>query len=397
MAVNVTDRWHKSNPAPGAPRCREHNLVPTAAHGKGKRWQVRWEYWENGKRHQPRRNFQYKVGKDPEVHADAFAESLRIPPPDPKLTLTIRDVSEEWLRLQNFEDSTYITASSRIRNHIMCDGLGNRLAADVALDPNLIQLWIKDLSLKLASRTVRIIAGYLASILEYARFKDWVPANPLRPVHPIIKLPRIPDKKVIPYTREQLEAIEEYLPAPLRIVPRAGAGIGLRIGEIRGLSPDDIDGDVIHIQRQVRYSRTFKCHVFDLPKGQKTRVVPLAPSVKNFLLGLPSQTVELPWKTPNGKPRKVRIYAVTYGKPWAYETLLNHWERVHDKLGIERLPRQDSFHRLRHTFASRVLNHNVDIRTLAEWLGHKRTSFTFDTYCHFIPSDPEALRRAIDG
>jgi hypothetical protein len=38
----VDDRWHKAYPKAGEPRCREHDLVPTAIHGKGKRWEARW-------------------------------------------------------------------------------------------------------------------------------------------------------------------------------------------------------------------------------------------------------------------------------------------------------------------------------------------------------------------
>jgi hypothetical protein len=29
----VTDRWHKARPKPGEQCCREHDQVPTAAHG----------------------------------------------------------------------------------------------------------------------------------------------------------------------------------------------------------------------------------------------------------------------------------------------------------------------------------------------------------------------------
>lgn len=39
---NVYDRWHKSRPAKGERRCTDHQKVPSAEHGKGTRWQVRW-------------------------------------------------------------------------------------------------------------------------------------------------------------------------------------------------------------------------------------------------------------------------------------------------------------------------------------------------------------------
>jgi len=40
--VSVSDRWHKSRPQPGEPTCSEHKKVPTADHGEGDQWQVRW-------------------------------------------------------------------------------------------------------------------------------------------------------------------------------------------------------------------------------------------------------------------------------------------------------------------------------------------------------------------
>jgi hypothetical protein len=42
--LNIYDDWHKSRPADGEQRCREHGLVPSARHGRQnwKRWVVRW-------------------------------------------------------------------------------------------------------------------------------------------------------------------------------------------------------------------------------------------------------------------------------------------------------------------------------------------------------------------
>lgn len=40
--AQVADSWHKSRPAGGETPCAEHGLVPSARHGQGRRWQVRW-------------------------------------------------------------------------------------------------------------------------------------------------------------------------------------------------------------------------------------------------------------------------------------------------------------------------------------------------------------------
>ncbi|MEV0549396.1 hypothetical protein AB0H98_21515 [Nocardia salmonicida] len=53
-------------------------------------------------------------------------------------------------------------------------------------------------------------------------------------------------------------------------------GLGLRQGELLGLSPADIDREAmtVHVQRQVKYVRGVL--MFALPKREKTRYVPLS-------------------------------------------------------------------------------------------------------------------------
>ncbi|MEV4534770.1 hypothetical protein AB0J82_13160 [Asanoa sp. NPDC049518] len=43
-----------------------------------------------------------------------------------------------------------------------------------------------------------------------------------------------------------------------------------------------------------------------------------------------------------------------------------------------------------------LLADGVDIRTLAEYLGHGDPGFTLRTYTHLMPSAPDKARRAVD-
>jgi len=42
------------------------------------------------------------------------------------------------------------------------------------------------------------------------------------------------------------------------------------------------------------------------------------------------------------------------------------------------------FHCLRHTFATRAIEKNVDIKTLSVLLGHSSVQFTLDRYAHVL-------------
>ncbi|MFA1551536.1 tyrosine-type recombinase/integrase [Actinomadura chokoriensis] len=58
--------------------------------------------------------------------------------------------------------------------------------------------------------------------------------------------------------------------------------------------------------------------------------------------------------------------------------------------------RDNGFHALRHHFASVLLEQGVDIRALAEFLGHADPGFTLRTYTHLMPSSRDRMRKAID-
>jgi hypothetical protein len=64
--ADVYDRWHKSHPKPTEAECGEHKsrtrqMVPTADHGIGKRWQVRYRDLDG---HQRKENFHTKAEAD---------------------------------------------------------------------------------------------------------------------------------------------------------------------------------------------------------------------------------------------------------------------------------------------------------------------------------------------
>jgi site-specific recombinase XerC len=78
---------------------------------------------------------------------------------------------------------------------------------------------------------------------------------------------------------DQVLGVREALPARYSIVATLGTGLGLRQGEIFGLPVEGVDflrGEV-HVRRQVKLFNGNR-QVFALPKGRKTRMVPL-PSV----------------------------------------------------------------------------------------------------------------------
>ncbi|WP_251019777.1 tyrosine-type recombinase/integrase [Streptomyces sp. ISL-11] len=156
---------------------------------------------------------------------------------------------------------------------------------------------------------------------------------------------------------------------------------------------------------------------FALPKGAKTRIVDMPPSVaaelKRHVEEFPSVEVELPWGRPEAdrQRRKYSLLLTTrFGNAVAVNTWNTYtWKPALAKAGIipprpretkqwqwEAAPR-DGFHVLRHTYASIMLEAGESVVTLARWLGHSSPTVTLGYYAHFMPEAGRKGRTAIDG
>ena len=58
--------------------------------------------------------------------------------------------------------------------------------------------------------------------------------------------------------------------------------------------------------------------------------------------------------------------------------------------------RENGFHSLRHHFASVLLSEGVDVRALAEYLGHGDPGLTLRVYAHLMPNAADRIRAAVD-
>ena len=69
-------------------------------------------------------------------------------------------------------------------------------------------------------------------------------------------------------------------------------------------------------------------------------------------------------------------------QPWRPELITRRWERLRPKVGC----RDVGIHDLRHFVPTELLTAGIDVRTVANRLGHARTSTTLDIYWAWVPA-----------
>ncbi len=192
-----------------------------------------------------------------------------------------------------------------------------------------------------------------------------------------IKRPKTAEREIHCFTQEEQRKIELWV-AKSNKPKLFGIVIclytGLRLGELLALEWDDIDlaeGE-IHVTKTCHDIATdgVAVRVTNSPKTPSSkRIIPIPKRIIPALKRLKRLSRSKLVISENGERIIVRSYQRSF------ELLLK-------KAGIE----VRGFHALRHTFATRALECGVDVKTLAEIMGHKSADVTLNRYVHALPS-----------
>ena len=151
--AGVEDRWTKTIRADG-----NTQTVPSANHGKGKRWRARYVD-EQGREHA--QSFGRKVDAQQwldEVTAAVVTGQYV----DPKAgQVTFRDYAEQWRKMQVQRPGSRAHVETMLRRHAY-PTLGDRCLSSIM--PSDIQAWVK--GLELAPATVGVIHGIVSTVMK---------------------------------------------------------------------------------------------------------------------------------------------------------------------------------------------------------------------------------------
>lgn len=230
----------------------------------------------------------------------------------------------------------------------------------------------------------------LNGMFEYAKRKKYIIDNPLSDMKITVRYKQTVKKagNTQTYNTDELEALNKYLDMKYEetndsvyIAVRLNFFLGLRIGELAALKPEDIMGNQIHVVREeVRDQETNQTYVVEHTKTNRDRFVALVPQAKKLLEKLDMDGAFL-FERDGERLRARQIEYVL--------------EKYAQCQGIE--PKRS--HKIRKTYASRLNAYGVPIDAIREQLGHSELSTTLSYIYNPLTEDAtySMISDALDG
>lgn len=300
---------------------------------------------------------------------------------------TLSEWLDHWLFVvikNNVKLSTWTSYESKIRNHIN-PFLGREKLH--LIEKKHLSAFLQQLSTcKYSENTIKNIFNILNSSLNYAVETGWLSRNPCKGLSFSPKEKRQDIRALSIEQQKKLEefAFEESECSAIII----GLATGMRVGEISALKWTDIDFEygVINVNRTLQRipdpaNQGQTKVIMGSPKTKSSfRKIPLATNLKNYLL--------------EKKESSHSDYVVCSNQGFAEPRVINYrLKRVIKQTGLAPF----HFHVLRHTFATRCIENNIDISSLSKLLGHTSVKLTLDTYTDSLWKKRKEAMEIIDS
>ena len=293
----------------------------------------------------------------------------------------LADYLRRWLEdsaRQRLRPRVFASYKQVVEGHLIPALGGVRLAK---LTPAAIQQYMNEkLGAGLAPNTIKNHHSILRRALGQAERWGMVPRNVARLVSP----PRVPRAEVTPLTPDQARVfLDSCTGDRIEALYVLALSLGLRQGEVLGLTWDDIDfesGEVrVRMQLQ-RYSGAY--HLDEVKTDRSRRTISIPDEIVATMRSHRVRQAE----------ERLRAGPLWEGDDWNLVFCTERGRPIYGAahLAVAGLPRQ-RFHDLRHGAASFMIAAGVPLRVVQEVLGHSTIAVTADIYGHVLP---EATRDA---
>lgn len=312
--------------------------------------------------------------------------------------ITVEEYITDWFENAHkplIKPSTARGYEVNIRKHII-PYIGSK-ALDKLCRNDIVKLYNRLSESGLSATSVKYVHHVLSKCLRDAVASDLISRNPCE----FAKLPKQQKYKAGILTNEQAaRLLAAGKDTGIYLELMFAVCLGLRRGEVLGLQFKDFDFEkgTVHIQRQITVTKSSKDAAGG---GTEWGVTSLKSEESDRVLYLPKQLIEAVTR------RQAQCKADRLAAGGAYQ---NHGFVCCDALGNYRNPHtlytqykkllkqldlpSISFHDLRHSFATAMIEQKIPLKTVSHMLGHSNISITADIYCDVINSHKEGATAA---
>jgi integrase len=232
---------------------------------------------------------------------------------------------------------------------------------------------------------------FLSKFFRYALSEGYVVRNPLVG----LKLPKEDedeiedhDTKIETMSDEEIKRILDSIGnKKLKYIVMFAFMTGARMGEILALEKQDIKGNVVRINKSLRTVRVYEDednYKYELkvtrPKTKSSnREVPLPETLRRELKNLNLLVKEEKLKLGPAYEDNDLLFPSITGTYIEAKNLRRSWERALKKAAVP----HKKFHSLRHTYATRMIENDVQLLTVSRLLGHSSIKTT-EIYAHTL-------------
>lgn len=241
------------------------------------------------------------------------------------------------------------------------------------LKPNVLQdFLLKKIDDHYSTNTIKGIVSVLKQALRLAITLEFVDKEYCSN----LKMPSSEEKEISVFTKKEQQVIESFC---LNHKKRNYIGIviclytGIRLGELLALTWDDIDfnSNLLTINK-TSYSAKV---------DGKTQIIVDKPKTKksNRVIPLPNQLVKL-LKIIKKESNSKYVITTRNSGMVGNRSYQRTFKFILKKVNVQ----YRNFHSLRHTFATNAIELGMDVKTLAEILGHTNAMITLNRYSHSL-------------
>lgn len=229
----------------------------------------------------------------------------------------------------------------------------------------------------------------LSNILNKAVDSNLILSNPARKVS--TRIDGIPKDEQRVLTKQEEQLVLKYSKdCHLNNFIIVALGTGMRQGEIRALQKEDVDfeNNCIYVRHTLCYinKKGFELHEPKTYSGK--RIIPMTSKVRKALRNQIKKRELMKDKYPS------YIFTTTRGQPLHRANIKICLDSIVNRIRAEDCDFQPiTPHTLRHTFATRAIEKNINPKVLQKLLGHSDIKITLNTYCH---TTNEKLYEAIE-